>query len=387
MDDAALGRLVCVGIRGAKPGEAQLEHDLEACRSAGVGGVILFDVDVPTCRQLQAAGVAGAEASRRATRNIVDPVQVAELVAHIRDRLGAHVFVSIDQEGGRVARLSANRGFAADPSAAAFAAMEPAARVEAAERQASRLRQLGFDLNFAPCVDLALDPENEIIAKAERSYGRDPERVIELARIVLEAHARAGVAACLKHFPGHGSSRGDTHRGIVDVTDTWRAEAELVPYEALCHHEGLAVMVAHVVHRGLDPSLPASLSPAVIGDLLRGRLGYEGVVVTDSIDMRSIVDHFAMDRAAHSNAGGVRDEAASEGATALAAGRAVVAAVEAGADLVVDGFNLEERQEHPAPALVGALRRALGEGRLRRERIDESLRRLERLRAEIGHPS
>jgi beta-N-acetylhexosaminidase len=361
MSESDLGKLLCVGIRGATPGEPQLEEDLETCRRAGVGGVILFDVDVPAQRRLQAEE--GPEvAARRAPRNIVDSQQLKNLVAHVRERLGEQVFVSIDQEGGRVARLSPTRGFAADPSAAEFGALERAVQQEAAEHQAARLWSLGFDLNFAPCVDLAIEPANEIIVGLDRSYGRDPESVVEAARVVLEAHRRMHVAACLKHFPGHGSSRGDTHRGAVDITDTWQRERELAPYQALCNQPGLAVMVAHVMHRHLDPKRPSSLSPAVIENLLRRELGYDGVVVTDSIDMRAIADHFTP-------------------------GEAAVAAVEAGADFVVDGFNLDERPEHPATELVRALHKALQEGRLRRKRIERSLQRLQRLRDEIGYAS
>lgn len=358
MADLPLGRLLCVGIRGSRPGEPHLEADLDACQRAGIGAVILFDVDVPTLRRLRASGLTDDDALARSPRNVVDFDQVLELIAHVRARLGKHVFVSVDQEGGRVARLSPRCGFAADPSARQFAAMDDAMRQRAAQRQAERLARLGFDLNFAPCVDLALEPGNEIIVGAGRSYGSDPLEAIDAAQAVLDAHARAGIAACLKHFPGHGSSLGDTHLGAVDITGTWHRQAELAPYRALGARPGVAVMVAHVVHQSLDADLPASLSPAVIDGLLRDELGFDGVVATDSIDMRAIADRFSPDEAA-------------------------VAAVAAGADLVIDGFNLDERSDHPAPLLTDALRAAVASGRLPAHRIEASLNRLDRLRAEI----
>ncbi len=361
MSEQTVGRLLVVGLRGAVAGDPQLEQDLAACGEAGIGGVILFDVDVPTYRRLHASGLDEEAAALGAPRNIIDEDQLRDLVAHIRAGLGSDVWVSIDQEGGSVARLSARRGFDIDPSATAFTDLAPPARTAAARRQAERLAGLGFDLNFAPCVDLALNPANELIAGSERTYGDSAPAVIEAARTVIAEHRRAGVAACLKHFPGHGSSTGDTHHGAVDITATWQREPELAPYRALCDLPGVAVMVAHVRHRGLDAAWPASLSPVLIDGVLRGELGFAGVVVTDSIDMRAVADHHA-------------------------AGDAAVAAVNAGADLVVDGFNLEQRDEHPAPALVGALDAALADGRIQggRARIDASLRRLARLRAQIA---
>ena len=270
----------------------------------------------------------------------------------VRERLGPDAWIAVDQEGGRVARLNPRRGFPGDPSAADFAALDPPERVRAALAMADRLANFGFDLNFAPCVDLDLNPDNPIIGSLERSFGRDVSTVVDAATTVLDAHAAAGVAACLKHFPGHGSSRGDTHRGVVDVTDTWHRE-ELDPFHAPCHRPGVAVMVAHVMHRGLDPERPASLSPKVIGDLLRGDLGFDGVVVTDSIDMRAIADAWSPEGAA-------------------------VEAVRAGADLVVDAFNLTPGREHPAPSIVAALREAIDA-----TRVAESVERLERLREQI----
>ena len=362
-DVPPVGRLLCVGVRGAVPGDPRLERDLDACAVAGVGAVILFDVDVPEWRRRCAHGEDEEQARRGAVRNVVDAEQLRGLIAHLRARLGDDLLVAVDQEGGRVARLHPRRGFEPDPSAVEFAALAPAARRAAAARHAERLRTLGFDLDFAPCVDLALDPDNAIVAGLERAYGADPARVIACARTVLEAHRSAGVAACLKHFPGHGSGRADSHLGAVDVTATWQRDRELAPYHALASRPGLAVMVAHVDHHGLDPERPASLSSAVVEGLLRGAVGFGGVVVSDAVDMRAITRRWTPEEA-------------------------TVLAVDAGVDLVVHGFNFDQDPDdpHPAPALVEALHRALDEGRIRggRMRVEASLRRLERLRAEIA---
>ena len=355
------GRLLCVGLRGTEPGTDPFEADLAACRRAGVGGVILFDVDVPALRRLENAGEAPETAVRRAVRNVVDPDQLRRLVARVRDVLGPEVFVAIDQEGGRVARLTSRRGFADDPSARQFAAMNATDRAASARRQAEQLAGLGIDLNFAPCVDLALEPANPVIDGLDRAFAADPATVTACAGTIVAAHRAAGVAACLKHFPGHGSSRSDTHLGTADVTDTWQREPELAPYRALAAEPGVAVMVAHIVHRGLDAEHPASLSPDIVSGLLRSEIGFAGVVVTDSIDMRAVADRYSYEAAA-------------------------VQAVRAGADLVVDGFNLAERAEHPAPALAAALAGAFADGRIPGgdRRLEKSLQRLDRLRRQLG---
>jgi len=355
------GRLLCVGLRGAEPGADLLEADLEACRRAGVGGVILFDVDVPTLRRLERQGVDPEDARRRAVRNILDPDQLGRLVVRIREVLGEDVFVAIDQEGGQVARLTSRRGFRDDPSASEFAALEEERRRQSATNQAEQLARFGIDLNFAPCVDLDFGEANPIIGRLGRAYAADPAEVAACARISIAAHRMAGVASCLKHFPGHGSSRADSHLGAVDITGTWDRDRELAPYRDLATEEGVAVMVAHVAHRGLDAELPASLSPVVIGDLLRADIGFNGVVVTDSIDMRAVAD--------------LHDP-----------GEAAVQAVRAGADFVIDGFNLDDRTEHPAPALAAALAEGLGDGRIAggAHRLEESLERLALLRRQIG---
>jgi beta-N-acetylhexosaminidase len=322
-----------------------LERDLDACALSGVRNVILFDVDVPT----------GGK------RNIESPEQVRALTDHIRERLGADALVCIDQEGGSVSRLNERWGMARGVSASEFARLGPGARRDEAERQAVQLADLGIDVDFSPCVDLEIEAASSIIAGQGRSFGPDAEIVVECAREVIRALGERGVGACLKHFPGHGSARGDTHEGLVDITETARRELELEPYRVLlAEADGtVGVMVAHVMDSNLDPEHPASLSSACVEGLLRGELGFSGVVVTDSLDMRAITNRYGIEEAC-------------------------VRALDAGADMVIDGFNLDpSRGEHPAPAIVRALRDAMAGGRLSEARIAESLGRVERFRGAL----
>lgn len=341
--DRAIGRMLMVGVRGAAPGDPALEHDLDACRDARVGGIILFDRDVAT----------------GAGRNVGSPEQLRDLTAHIRARLGEGVIIGIDQEGGRIARLRPEHGFPRTVTAAEYARMRAILRATAAATLARAVAEAGLTLNFAPCVDVALEPGSEIIAGLGRSFSRDPEEVAACASEVIEAHRRVGVRTCLKHFPGHGSARGDTHRGLVDITGTFDDEVELLPYRRLLGaplvRRPWAVMTGHLVHAGVEGDLPASMSRAWTTGVLRERLGWQGVVVTDSIDMDAIRERWPPEEA-------------------------TVLAINAGADLVLNAFNA--RDQHPicpAQTMRQSTERALGEGRIEggEERLLASLRRLE----------
>lgn len=361
-----------VGVRGAAPNDPLLRADLEACREARCRAVILFDVDAATLAARLGAGEAREAAIAASARNILSPAQTRALASHIREALGADpgggsrsgsgggAILSVDQEGGEVARLSLRRGFACSLSAETVGALGADAMRAEAAAQARMVAEAGFNLNFAPCVDVAVNPANPIIAGKRRAYSADPARVTACAEEVLVAHARAGVASCLKHFPGHGSSEGDSHQGFTDITRTWREDAELAPYRALLSHgrrgagppPSVFVMTGHVFHEGLDAALPASLSRAVTTGLLRERLGFTGPVVTDSLDMRAITDRFG-------------------------AAEACVLATNAGADLLLDANNMppppdlspdsppdSPARPCPAPMMAEAIARALRDGRI-----------------------
>lgn len=342
-DREAIGTLLSVGFRGARG--ARFEEDVEAMRAARVGGVVLFDRDLAT----------------GAGRNIEGPAQVERLVGELRARLGDGLVVTIDQEGGRVARLRAERGFEDDVGASAFAKLDDAGRREAADRQALQLARLGVTMNFAPCVDVAVALDGPVIGALGRSYGDDADVVVECARNVIEAHRSRGVACCVKHFPGHGSARVDSHDEVAEVSATYDEEREFGAFERLIESarpEG--VMVGHLLCDRFDAAWPASLSRATIEGVLRGRLGFGGVVVTDSLDMGSIGGRYGLDEA-------------------------VVLAVNAGADMIVNGFNraLQDADAmHPAMELHEAIERGVVDGTIEggMARIEESARRVRGLR-------
>ena len=318
-----------VGIRGAVPGDPLLRADLEACRGAHIRAVILFDIHLPT----------------RGERNIQSPDQVRDLCAHVRETLGEDTIIAIDQEGGRVARLRPERGFRASRAAAELGAMPPEARRAEADAEAAQLASLGITMNLAPCIDLGDHADNPIITRLGRAFSADPAHVTACARDVIEAHLSRGIAPCLKHFPGHGSTTTDSHLDLPDITVTWNPFTDINPYRVLIaamSDASMPIMTGHLLHRYLDPEFPASLSRIITTDMLRAEFGFRGPIITDSVDMGAITKRWPVAQAA-------------------------VLALRAGADMAMHAFNAPDiapDAPHPGPMLAAAIRRAVDAGTL-----------------------
>jgi len=207
-------------------------------------------------------------------------------------------FITLDQEGGLVERLTKDVGFKERPSAADIAKADTPAKAEAVyAAMAKEIAALGFNVNFGPVAHLAVNPNNQGIARYGRAYGKDADTVAAYDQAFIDGHHEAGIITSLKHFPGHGSSTADSHEGFVDITRSW-SDAELGPYRKLIAG-GYAdmVMAGHLYHAAYDPSgeeLPASLSPAWLTDVLRGQLGFTGVIISDDLEMSAVRDHFPL---------------------------------------------------------------------------------------------
>jgi beta-N-acetylhexosaminidase len=227
------------------------------------------------------------EGTSAAVRNISSPAQVTALVHTLRTASTGRLIVSIDREGGKIARLNPSNGFPATRSEAEIGAINSPATTQAwAQQIAHMLSSTGFTFNFAPVVDLNVNPSNPAIGALGRSFSANADVVVANATEEIRAHRAVGVRTSLKHFPGFGSATGNTDFGVVDVTATWHP-SELEPFRRLIA-TGMAdsVLVAHLLNHQLDPGRPASLSPAVVNDLLRGQLGWTGPVVSD--DMQAV---------------------------------------------------------------------------------------------------
>jgi len=247
------------------------------------GGIILFDRDFY---------------DREKIKNIRSPGQLRKLIEQIHSYASHPLLIAVDQEGGKIARLRPEDGFAYIPSASQIGEQDSTSKAKKIySNLAEQLCNMGINCNFAPVLDLAINPDNRVIVGLECSYGKSPQKVIKYARIFYDALHSKGIISAFKHFPGHGSSVVDSHKGFVDITDTW-SPIELEPYQRLIQ-EGQAdmIMTAHVFNKHLDPLYPATLSYKVNTGLLRNKLGFKGIIVSDDMQMKAISDHYSLSQA------------------------------------------------------------------------------------------
>lgn len=267
-----------IGFRGMEV--ADTNHIVRDIKQYHLGGVVLFDYDVPR---------------GEAVRNIESPEQVKNLVQDLKNLSEIPLIVSIDQEGGRVARLKTDYGFPASVSAQHLGDIDNLDSTRHhARKTAETLSDLGINVNLAPVVDVNLNPDNPIIGDIERSFSSDPETVVKHAGAYIKTLHEYDILTVLKHFPGHGSSEEDSHLGVVDVTETW-SEQELIPYEQLVDSSLVdAVMTAHIFNTNLDSTYPATLSKSTITGILRDRLGFDGVIISDDLMMGAIRNEYGL---------------------------------------------------------------------------------------------
>lgn len=330
------GSLILTGFKGDDVGDAGFLHVYGQMKQGHIGGVIFF-----------ADNIASAEAAAALNRAL----KIAS------GRKQPPPLLAIDEEGGQVQRLKA---FAA-PAPRAVAGLAPAVRTAVFEGLAQSLAAAEFTLNLAPVVDLH-SPVSPVIGRFNRAFSDDPDAVAGFAAEMIAAHRAAGLATTLKHFPGHGLAQADSHDGFVDVTDTWQPD-ELQPFLTLIRAgQADAIMTAHVYNASLDPAHPATLSAPTITGLLRGKLGYEGVVISDDLSMDAIDESYSLQDA-------------------------VLLAVDAGVDVLltgnfsVDVADAEALDEAEAIRLI--LVQAVLDGRLTRQRLQESHDRILALRQRL----
>jgi beta-N-acetylhexosaminidase len=334
-----LGQLLLVGFNGTNSDDAR-EAETLLCESR-VGGLLLFG------------------------RNVVDAGQVRRLTAWLRGRAdhcrATRPLIATDAEGGRVMRLGPRAGYVATPAAQELADENDVALTELEARRIGRmLAEAGITWDLAPVVDVGYNPANSVIVGTGRSYGADPLTVAAHARAFVRGLRAEGVLSSLKHFPGHGSSYGDSHHGFVDVSTTANHDVELLPYRVLiAERMADSVMTAHVFNRRLDPRYPATLSYPTITGLLRRDVGWDGAVVSDDLRMGAIEQHYGL-------------------------GEAAVLALEAGVDVLLIAEDRLPDGRSAAHVARTAIRTALAEGRLPSRRVLEALGRVAALKRRAG---
>jgi beta-N-acetylhexosaminidase len=306
-------------------------------------------LDADTADFIRANRIRGACLFRQ---NMTDAAQLTRFTGDLRAAMGADALIALDQEGGAVVRAL---WVPPPPSAMALGAAddETLAR-EVGTAVARAIRAMGFNWNFAPVLDLNNNPRNPVIA--ERSFGADPDRATALALAWMAGSDGEGVACCVKHFPGHGDTHVDSHRDLPTV-DKPLAELErfeFAPFRTAAPHAP-AVMTAHIVYPALDAANPATMSRAILHDLLRTEWGYDGVIITDGMDMHAIAHRYK-------------------------AGDAAVNALMAGADMVMAIGSRETQEE-----TVDAIAAAIADGRLPLADVHARLERLDRLAQ--AHPA
>ncbi|GAA3852131.1 glycoside hydrolase family 3 protein [Streptomyces sedi] len=289
-------------------------------------------------------------------RNVVSAEQLAELTAHLR-QARPDVLVAVDEEGGDVTRLDVHGGSSVPGNHALGSVDDPELTREVAAEIGRRLAACGVNVNWAPSADINSDPENPVIGV--RSFGEEPGLVARHTVAYVEGLQSAGVAACVKHFPGHGNTNVDSHHALprIDIDLTTLHERELEPFRAAIAAGTRCVMSAHILVPALDPDRPGTLSPAVLGDLLRapvadGGLGFDGLIYTDAIEMQAVAGTYGLEQGC-------------------------VLAVAAGADALCIGGTPSDEAE--VLRLRDALVNAVRSGQLPEERLHQAAERVRAL--------
>jgi len=333
-----LGQLFILGFQGEV---VTNRHPIVAdITERNLGGVILFD-------RLLAKGLK--------TNNIISATQVRNLTKSLRKIAGNQLIIGIDQEGGQVARLTGKEGFPVSASPAELGKKDDIVLTGIhALAVADMLKSLGINLNLAPVVDLNIFPDNPIIGALNRSFSNKAQSVVQHAKVWIQTHSSRNIISCLKHFPGHGSSRNDSHLGFVDISKTWSRE-ELNPYAELIKLRlADVIMTGHLFNRSLDSQYPATLSWKTVTGLLRKELRYEGVVITDDIQMRAIADQYGLEEI-------------------------IVRTFSAGVDMIIIGNNLDYDPEILEKAVKMTLH-CLKKGYLQEKMLVAALNRIRQLR-------
>jgi beta-N-acetylhexosaminidase len=319
-----IGQMIMVGFTG-KFIPQSLKEDLQ---QRNLGGVIYF------------------------AQNISSPSQLKLLSDSLYILGNSTALLAIDQEGGLVARLNKSTGYESTYSAYKLGTLinkEDSTRFYA-RKMAEWMKNADINVDFAPVVDVNVNPLSPAIGKNERSYSKNPDSVYFHTSWFIDELNKKNIITTLKHFPGHGSAMQDSHLGFTDITSTW-ADSELVPYQRLIN-QGYKdfIMSGHLYNKNLDSIYPASLSKIIITDLLRKKLAFQGLVITDELFMKAITNNYTFDQA-------------------------VELAVNAGNDILLFSTNIHNNASL-VEEVISIIEKKVNEGKILSSRIDESYSRI-----------
>jgi len=335
--DEKIAALVVIGFHGTEvTSKSMIVKEIQQ----GLGGVIFFDQD---------------PMNKMKRKNIVNAPQLTKLSRDLQSVSDAKLLICVDEEGGKVARLKAKDGFNTFPSAQDVAKGDEKEASGYYDAMAKMLAQNGVNTNFAPSVDL-LFTYNPIIAGKKRAYSSDPAVVSRYASIFVEEHRKNHVVTVIKHFPGHGSSKADSHKGFTDVTNTWTSK-ELEPFMQMIEAQKVdMIMTAHIFNKNLDEKYPATLSYKVNTELLRNQMHYEGVIITDDLQMAAIHKHYSLKET-------------------------ITLALNSGVDILLFANQLAKPLR--LETIVDVVKAQIKAGEIKEERINESYARVQKLKERL----
>jgi len=291
-------------------------------------------------------------------KNIATKKQLKKLTSQLQKcSYDKKLLIAVDQEGGKVQRLKRKYGFYGKfPKASDVVKMNQSKIYSTYKKMSKELKSVGINYDLAPVVDLDINKHNHVIHGLGRSFGKSPKVVASYASTFIDAMHSHGVLTSLKHFPGHGSSVGDTHKGFVDVTHLWK-KIELEPYRLL-KDKADTVMVAHVFNKKLDAKYPASLSYKTITKMLRWKLGYHGVVITDDLQMGAISKKYGLKNT-------------------------LKLAINAGDDILLIGNQLSPKTVKSSKKLVSTILALVKAKEVKEEMITKAYQRIQKLKRKL----
>ncbi|MFZ2324573.1 MAG: glycoside hydrolase family 3 N-terminal domain-containing protein [Ignavibacteriaceae bacterium] len=320
-----ISQMLMIGFSGTDLSDTMIVNDIQQRK---VGGVILF------------------------AANITSPVQIQQLNDSLQSLSQTPLFISVDQEGGKVARLKSSNGFANTETAFEIGTVlnkEDSTRAWA-NLMAGWLQQNGFNIDLAPVADVDVNPVSPAIGHLDRSFSRISDSVYQHTNWFIDELHKKNIFTTLKHFPGHGSAESDSHLGFTDITNTW-ADSELVPFKKLIDNGyNDFIMSGHLFNANLDSVYPASLSQKILTDLLRDSLGFSGLIITDGMFMGAITNNYTFDKA-------------------------VELAINAGNDILLYTINNLDGKSL-VDSVVNIVLDKIDQGVITEERIDESYNRI-----------